>query len=154
MAICPLPCLNPHGRSRTGSVRPGSLAEGLLRDSGLLHTLLGIDDHDALAGHPVYGASWEGFVVEQILASTDGWDASYYRTATGVELDLVLTRGSRRVAIECKASTSPKVTRGFWVALEDLDITEAYVVAPIGDPWPLGRGAEAVSLTTAIEALQ
>lgn len=119
-----------------------------LRDSGLLHALLSVDSLDALAGHPVYGASWEGFVVEQVLAvaTADGWRASFYRTATGDELDLVLEKRKRRVAIECQASSAPTLTRGFWRALEDLEIEEAYVVAPISGAFPLEEGVEAVGL--------
>ncbi len=124
-----------------------------LRDSGLLHALLDLDTHDALAGHPVYGASWEGFVIEQILARARGFRPSYYRTATGDGLDLVLERRGRRLAIECKASSAPDVTRGFWTSLRDLDIREAYVVAPIREAFSLGDGVEAVSLGEAIERL-
>jgi predicted AAA+ superfamily ATPase len=119
-----------------------------LRDSGLLHALLGIDSHDALAGHPVYGASWEGFVVEQVLAiaALGRFRASYYRTAKGEEIDLLLERGRRRIAIECKASSAPTVTRGFWTALRDLGIAEAYVVAPVREAFPMGEGVEALPL--------
>lgn len=115
-----------------------------LRDSGLVHALLDLDTMDALAGHPVYGASWEGFVIEQALSTASGWRASYFRTAKGDELDLVLERRGRRIAIECKASSAPTVTRGFWAALEMLNIREAYVVAPVRSAFPLGNGVEVV----------
>ncbi len=130
-----------------------------LLDSGLLHALLDLRDFDALAGHPVFGASWEGFVVEQMLLraqAADGWRASYYRTATGDELDLVLERSARRgrrarvVAIECKASSAPKVERGFWTSLRDLAVTEAWVVAPVREGFPLGDGAEVLPLGEAL----
>jgi predicted AAA+ superfamily ATPase len=132
-----------------------------LRDSGLLHALLGLDSYDALAGHPVFGASWEGFVVEQVLLATQGtrWRASHYRTAKGDELDLVLERPAargakaRRVAIECKASSAPAVTRGFWTAIGDLAIREAWVVAPVREAFPIGEGAEALPLDEALARL-
>ncbi len=132
-----------------------------LRDSGLLHALLDLDSYDALAGHPVFGASWEGFVVEQVLLAMQGtrWRASYYRTASGDELDLVLERPAmrgakaRRVAIECKASSAPAVTRGFWTALRDLQIQEAWVVAPVREGFPLGEGAECLPLGEALGRL-
>lgn len=117
-----------------------------LRDAGLLHALLDLDTHDALAGHPVYGASWEGFVVEQILAVARGWRPSYYRTAKGDELDLVLEKRGRRVAIECKVSSAPTLSKGFWTSLSDLKIREAYVVANVRSAFPLGEGVEAMPL--------
>jgi predicted AAA+ superfamily ATPase len=124
-----------------------------LRDSGLLHTLLDVETADDLAGHPVFGASWEGFVVEQVLATAPQWQASFYRTARGEELDLVLERRGRRIAIECKASAAPGVARGFWTALADLEIEEGYVVAPITTAYPLGRGVEAVPLADLLARL-
>lgn len=117
-----------------------------VRDSGLLHALLGIEDRHALFGHPVFGASWEGYVVEQVLGMARGWRAAFYRTAHGAELDLVLERGGRRVAVECKASSAPAVGRGFWSALSDLGIGEAYVVAPVAEGWPLAPGVRVMSV--------
>ena len=123
-----------------------------LRDSGILHALLGLETLNDLDGHPVRGASWEGFVIEQLIgAATEGWRASYYRTAQGAELDLILEKGSRRIAFECKASSSPSVTRGFWTSLDDLKITEAYVVAPIQQPFPIGKGIEAIGVDSAVK---
>lgn len=124
-----------------------------LRDSGLLHALLDLDGHDALAGHPVYGASWEGFVVEQVLARAGRWKAAFYRTAKGDELDLVLSKRGRRIGVEAKASSAPSLTRGFWTAYDDLELTEAYVVAPVREPFPMGRGVEAVSLSGLLERI-
>jgi predicted AAA+ superfamily ATPase len=117
-----------------------------LRDSGILHGLLGIVTADDLLGHPARGASWEGFVLENAIAAFPGWRPFFFRTAKGAELDLVLEKGKRRVAVECKASSAPAVTRGFWSALEDLEIDDAWVVAPIASAFPLGSGVEAVPL--------
>ncbi len=125
-----------------------------LRDVGILHALLNLETEDDLAGHPVRGTSWEGFVLEQVLARAEGWRAAYYRTSQGAELDLVLEKGRRKLAIECKASSSPAVTRGFWSALEDLGIREAYVAAPIREPFPLGKGVEALPLDRLLEQLK
>jgi predicted AAA+ superfamily ATPase len=123
-----------------------------VRDSGLLHALLGLETFNDLDGHPVRGVSWEGFVIEKLMgAAAEGWRASYYRTAQGAELDLILEKGSRRIAFECKASTSPSVTRGFWTSLDDLKITEAYIVAPIQQSFPIGRGIEAIGLSAAVK---
>jgi predicted AAA+ superfamily ATPase len=117
-----------------------------IRDTGLLHALLDIRTQNDLLGHPVYGASWEGFVLESIISRTPDWRHSFYRTATGVELDLILEKGLRTIAIECKVATAPKPTKGFWQAIKDLSITEAYMVAPIDDAYPIERGVMVASV--------
>ncbi|TPW18293.1 MAG: hypothetical protein FD130_323 [Halothiobacillaceae bacterium] len=118
-----------------------------LRDSGLLHALLGVESQDDLFSHPCYGSSWEGFVIENILALHPEWRASFYRTSSGSEIDLILERGRRRVAIECKASTSPEVGRGFWSALKDLEITEAWIIAPVDTSYPIESGVTVAPLS-------
>ena len=110
-----------------------------LRDSGLLHTLLDLETEADLRGHPVFGTSWEGFALEQILHNLPGWRASHYRTATGVELDLILEKGKRRLAFEFKASSAPAVTRGFHQAIEDVGPEHTYVVAPVDQSYPIGE---------------
>ena len=117
-----------------------------LRDTGILHALLGVATPDDLLGHPGRGASWEGLVLENLIAAFPGWLPSFFRTSAGTELDLVLEKGRRRIAVECKASSAPTVTRGFWAALGDLGIRQAFVVAPIPSAFPLGRGVAAVPL--------
>ncbi len=117
-----------------------------IRDSGLLHTLLGIESHNDLLGHPVYGESWEGFVVEAIITRTPRWQHSFYRTATGVEIDLILEKGKKIIAVECKASSAPKPTRGFWQAIDDLKVGEAYIVAPVRESYPIERGVTVFTL--------
>jgi predicted AAA+ superfamily ATPase len=101
-----------------------------VRDSGLLHQLLGIKNMDALFSHPVFGSSWEGFVIEQILSAIDV-PAYFYRTATGDEMDLVLDIHGKIIAIECKASVAPQVTKGFYKAIEVLKPVKTFIVAPI-----------------------
>ncbi len=108
-----------------------------LRDSGLLHALLDIETQNDLLGHPILGASWEGFVLENIIAATPDWHHFFYRTATGVELDLIMEKGRRRIALECKAASAPKPSKGFWQALEDLAITEAWIIVPIDGTYPI-----------------
>ena len=119
-----------------------------LRDSGVLHALLGLASVQDLQGHPVAGASWEGFVVEQVAAALPA-DAhlSFYRTAAGTELDLVIERGQRKVGVEIKFSSAPKPTKGFWQALQDLQIDRAFVVAPVLRRYPLAEGVEVIPLT-------
>ena len=124
-----------------------------LRDSGILHSLLHIDRLEDLLAHPVCGASWEGLVLENIVASLPGWQPSFYRTANGAEVDLVLERGRRRLAVECKASTAPVVSRGFWNALDDLGVDEAWVVAPVAEAYPLREGVTVTPLRTLLDHL-
>jgi predicted AAA+ superfamily ATPase len=117
-----------------------------VRDSGLLHALLGVRTVDELQGTPIAGASWEGFVLEQILSSCAlGTDFTFYRTVAGAELDLVLRRANTTVGVEIKFSTAPKPTKGFWQALEDLGVARAYVIAPVREPYPLASNVEVIS---------
>ena len=118
-----------------------------VRDSGLLHALLGLATVRQLQGHPVAGASWEGFVVEQVAAALPaGAQIGFYRTAAGAELDLVVEGTAGRIGIEIKFSASPKPTRGFWQALQDLSIEQAFVVAPVPRRYPLAPGVEVLPL--------
>ena len=117
-----------------------------VRDSGLLHHLLNIREVDDLLGHPSTGASWEGFVVEQVCGRLDPASlVSFYRTAAGAELDLVVETGSRKIGIEVKFSSAPKVTKGFWQACEDVGVDRAYVVAPVREGWAMAANVEVVS---------
>jgi hypothetical protein len=118
------------------------------RDTGLLHALLGITSHDALLGHPVLGASFEGLVVEQVAALVqDTFELSFYRTAAGAEIDLVLTQpGKPPIAIEAKATSSPALSRGFREAFADLGCRHGLVVVPGGEPFPLATGIDAIPI--------
>lgn len=112
-----------------------------VRDTGLLHALLNVPDWQTLVGHPVAGASWEGLMVEHIAALLPrGALLSFYRTAAGAELDLVVELGDRKLGFEFKFSTAPKPTRGFWLACQDVGVQHAYVVAPVTESWSLSGG--------------
>jgi predicted AAA+ superfamily ATPase len=127
-----------------------------VRDSGLVHTLLGLDDQENVLGHPVAGASYEGFVIETLCAAApEGAQANFYRTSAGAEIDLVLTLpGGRIFAIEIKRSLSPKLERGFYHACEDLKPEQRIVVYPGTEPFPLRDGVEVMPLQHAALALQ
>lgn len=125
-----------------------------IRDSGLLHALLGIETMEDLFSHPAYGASYEGFIIENILAQLPRWQASFYRTSSGSECDLVLERAGRRIAIEIKASTTPRLSRGNWNALETLQPDSGIVISPVDDAYPLGQGVMAMPLDAALDVLQ
>ncbi len=100
-----------------------------IRDSGVLHNLLRIQDFESLLGNPKLGESWEGFVIENILSAAPAdVDAYFYRTAAGAEIDLVLSFGSELWAIEIKRTTAPKLRRGFHIACEDIKPTAKWVV--------------------------
>lgn len=126
-----------------------------VRDSGLVHTLLMLDTFDQLLGHPVAGTSWEGFVIESLLAAAPPrTEPSFFRTAAGAEVDLVLTLpGGRRWAIEIKRSSAPRPSRGFHVALGDIGPDRAYLLYPGKDRYPKGNGIEAIGLHSLIEEL-
>ena len=110
-----------------------------IRDAGLLHALLGIETQNDLMGHPVYGASWEGFVIENVLSLLMKWRAAFYRTASGSEIDLILEKGNRRIAVECKASSSPSPAKGFWNAIRDLGLEEVWIIAPVKEAYPIEK---------------
>jgi uncharacterized protein len=109
-----------------------------IRDCGLLHALLNVPDIDTLIGHPVAGYSWEGLMVEQIISQCPkGADISFYRTAAGAELDVVVTLGQKKYGFEIKLSSAPKVTKGFWQACKDIGVNHAFIVANVDDGWPM-----------------
>ena len=111
-----------------------------LRDSGLLHALLGIESADSLLGHPVFGHSWEGFIIDNIIARlAPAVMPFYYRTAKGDEIDLVLEKGRRRIVIECKAGPSPVLTKGFYTCVEDIRTDHSWIVCPVDEPYPAGE---------------
>lgn len=103
-----------------------------IRDSGILHYLLKIKTREDLYSNPNYGSSWEGLVVENILSMINqSWDVFFYRNSLGDELDLVLKYGSKIIAIECKSSSAPKLTKSNYSAISDIKPEMTYVVAPI-----------------------
>jgi len=130
-----------------------------VRDSGLLHALLGIHTVKELDVHPKSGASWEGFVIEQAIQSlgAEAPECHFWRTHTGAELDLLIIRGQRRIGIEVKRTTEPSITPSMRTALSDLKLTELYVVHAGDISFPLSKQVQAVALrdlTTAIKPLR
>ena len=122
-----------------------------VRDSGLVHALLGLPNLDAVLGHPIAGSSWEGFVMEQLINAAPQAQACFYRTSNGAEVDLVLTfRNQQTWVIEIKRSSAPTVSRGFYQAATDLGAVRKLLVAPVAQPFPLKDGIEVVDVMTAI----
>ena len=127
-----------------------------VRDSGLVHALLGLRDLDAVLGHPVIGGSWEGFVIENLLAAAPtGTQAWFYRTAVGAEIDLVLEIPPKeRWAIEIKRSSAPTLAKGFYLGCKDVKVTRRMVVHAGEETFGLGDEVEAASLGGALATLR
>ena len=117
-----------------------------VRDSGLLHRLLGLDTERALLSHPALGASWEGFVIEQVLAAEPHDEACFWATHQGAEIDLILRRGSRLLGVECKRTDAPRLTPSIRTALEDLRLERVAVIYPGSKRFSLAPRVEAVPL--------
>jgi uncharacterized protein len=125
-----------------------------VRDQGILHYLLRIKNFNSLLGNPIFGASWEGLVIENVCSIFHDCNFYFYRTATGDEIDLIIQRADKLIAIECKASTAPKLNKGFWRAIQTLNPAKAFVVAPINEKYPITENVEACSLKVLIIELK
>jgi predicted AAA+ superfamily ATPase len=110
-----------------------------LRDTGILHRLLRISSLDELAGHPIRGNSWEGYVLEQIAAAIPDAELFFYRTSAGAEIDLVIRKGPKIIAVEMKATSAPKLARGFWSAREDIKPDFTWIAAQVKDPYSIEK---------------
>lgn len=108
-----------------------------LRDTGILHSLLNIDSFNELYSHPNYGSSYESLCIENIIQRFSRWEPYFYRTSNGSEIDLLLVKSNRIIAIECKASAAPKPTTGFLNAIKDLSVEKAFIIARVENPFPL-----------------
>ena len=108
-----------------------------IRDSGLVHTLLGIDDFNELLGHPIRGAGFESTVIESLLQNFPGHEACFYRSSGGAEIDLILEKGPQRIAVEIKTSSAPRLSQGFFEALKIVQPQYDFVIAPVKDSFPL-----------------
>jgi uncharacterized protein len=126
-----------------------------VRDSGLVHALLGLSTRDRLLGHPVAGASWEGWVIENLIATAPGGTQTwFYRTAGGAEIDLLLDLpGGERMAIEIKRSRAPSVSKGFYVGVADVKAATKFVVYLGSETYPMGDGIRATPLLALMQLL-
>ncbi len=126
-----------------------------LRDSGLLHALLGIKTLEDLMSHPMMGYSWEGFVLEHICQlAPRGAEVMFYRTAAGAEMDVVVQHGSQTICFEIKSSSAPKVTQGFYNAMQDIKPTATYIVAQVGKRYAFSEQVQVIPLEQVGDALQ
>ena len=126
-----------------------------VRDSGLVHALLRLDDEGSVLGHPVAGASWEGFVLETLIrAAPDRARASFYGTATGVEIDLLLELPDNRLwAIEIKRGSAPRVGKGLRIAMDDLQPDRTFIVYSGDERYAQAGGIEVIGLTAMANTL-
>ena len=122
-----------------------------VRDSGLLHQLLGINSEKALLTHPKLGASWEGFAIEQVLMTEPHDEAFFWATHQGAEIDLILRRGDRLFGVECKRADAPKATPSIRIAIENLGLNHVAVLYPGDKRYPLGARVEAVPLADLVQ---
>jgi hypothetical protein len=122
-----------------------------LRDSGLLHQLLGLGSEKALLSHPKVGASWEGFVIEQVLAAEPHDECWFWATHQGAEIDLLLRRGERWLGIECKRADAPRLSRSIRIAIDDLGLERVAIVYPGAKRYSLADDVEVVPLAALAE---
>lgn len=110
-----------------------------IRDTGLIHCLLGIESYNDLLGHPCLGNSYEAFIISTITEHLPRYTPCFYRSSNGAEIDLIMEKGLKKIAIEIKSSQAPKPTKGFYNALEDIGPDKAYVIAPVTEPYPIQK---------------
>lgn len=118
-----------------------------IRDSGIVHALLNLHSMDDILSHPVVGASWEGFVMENLLSCLPtGVTPWYYRTAAGAEIDLVIEQGNKKYAIEIKRSLSPSLSKGFHLGCQDIKATKCFIVYSGNEQYPVTKDVTAIPL--------
>jgi predicted AAA+ superfamily ATPase len=123
-----------------------------IRDSGLLHALLGIDKPKSLLSHPKMGASWEGFAIEQILSNEMHDEAYFWATHQGAEIDLILSRSDKLYGVEFKRVDAPRITPSIRIALDDLQLEQVCIVYPGSKRYQLSNQVEAVPLNQLAKA--
>jgi uncharacterized protein len=124
-----------------------------IRDSGLLHSLLGVEARAQLHAHPKLGASWEGFALEQVLSQTRDANAYFWGTHAGAELDLLLMLRGKRFGLEFKYSSAPGMTKSLHIALADLQLDSAWIVYPGEVEYPVHEQVSAVPLAAAMQRI-
>ncbi len=130
-------------------------AKTYVRDSGLLHALLGIRSLEQLYGNPIAGFSWEGFIVEQIINLTrNNYEHYFYRTGAGAEIDLLLVKNNiPEIAIEIKFSLEPKIMKGFWTSFDELKCKKGFVIYPGRDFYPIHEKVSVTPLNRFLELI-
>ena len=122
-----------------------------IRDTGLLHYLIGIRTEQELLLHPRSGASWEGYAIEEIIKATAPDEAYFWATHSGAELDLLLLKNSKRIGIECKRVEAPRLTPSMRTAMSDLELSKLVVIYPGSHFYPLTENIQAIPLSSLAE---
>lgn len=125
-----------------------------ISDTGITAALLELKDFSSITGHPVFGSLWESAVLANIIGHFPSLDITFYRTSHGAELDFLIADGKQCVAIECKASLSPSLSRGSYAAIDDIKPIKTFVVSPVEKGYPMNAGIRAVSLEELINELK
>jgi hypothetical protein len=123
-----------------------------VRDTGLLHTLLGVTDRRSLEHHPKVGASWEGYAVEEVLKAHQPDEAYYWATHSGAEIDLILFKNGRRIGVECKRADAPSLTPSMRIAMADLKLDQLFVVYPGEKTYSLAKNVQVIPLAKFVKA--
>lgn len=124
-----------------------------ITDSGITTALLNLRTFEEAAGHPVFGSLWESVVIENVRGHYPGLDYSFYRSSHGNEIDLVISDGISKIAVECKATLSPNVNKGNYSAIEDIGPAKTFVVIPVPEGYPGKDKIDVVSLSELIERI-
>jgi predicted AAA+ superfamily ATPase len=126
-----------------------------LTDTGINCTLLGIYSFEDLTGHPAFGGIWESFVLANLKGNLPNFlNYYFYRTSNGSEIDFVIEYGNKRVAVECKASVSPSLTKGNLISINDIKPDYTFIASPVKEGWPVKKGIDVVSLSELTERVK
>ncbi len=125
-----------------------------ITDTGIIAALLGLSDFNQLAGHPVFGSLWESMVIANLKGLFPRAELSFYRTSNGTEIDILLQLSGKLIAIECKASVAPALSRGSYFAIEDIAPLHTFVVAPVAQSYPLKPGISVVTLSDLVAGIR
>ena len=125
-----------------------------LNDTGILVSLLGLPDFATISGHQVFGSLWETLVLSTLSGELPSSDLFFYRTSQGAEIDFIIEKKGKRIAIECKASLSPSLTKGNRYAIKDLQADHTLIVSPLEQGWNMKDGVKIVSLSQMISFLR
>ena len=125
-----------------------------IADSGIIAALLGLSDFNQLAGHPVFGSLWESMVITNLKGIFPRAELSFYRTSNRTEIDILLQLSGKLIAIECKASVAPALSRGSYFAIEDITPLHTFVVAPVSQSYPLKPGISVVTLSDLVTGIR
>ncbi|NLE35397.1 MAG: ATP-binding protein [Bacteroidales bacterium] len=125
-----------------------------ITDNGLTTRLLQLSGFDQISGHPVFGSLWEALVLVNLKGNFRETNCYFFRTSNGAEIDFVTEINNKQIAIECKATLSPTLTRGNYSAIENIKPDHVFVVAPVNRGWPMAKGVEVVSVNELIERLR